>query len=95
MNSNNIVNKSASYTQEYPHIVNCLITLSTVLTCTLIISKNFPNTPIEFIYDATGRWFTPLMILGQMFLPFYVVYGVTKKFESIKSERRELAEKEA
>ena len=43
MNSNNIVNKSASYTQEYPHIVNCLITLSTVLTCTLIISKNFPN----------------------------------------------------
>ena len=43
MNSNNIVNKSASYTQEYPHVVNCLITLSTVLTCTLIISKNFPN----------------------------------------------------
>lgn len=43
MNSNNIVNKSASYAQEYPHVVNCLITLSTVLTCTLIISKNFPN----------------------------------------------------
>ena len=61
----------------------------------MFISKNFPNTPIEFIYDATGRWFTPLMILGQMFLPFYVVYGVTKKFESIKSKRRELAEKEA
>ena len=39
----NIVNKSASYAQEYPHVVNCLITLSTVLTCTLIISKNFPN----------------------------------------------------
>lgn len=61
----------------------------------MFISKNFPNTPIEFIYDATGRWFTPLMILGQMFLPFYVVYGIVKKFESIKSERRELAEKEA
>ena len=61
----------------------------------MFISKNFPNTPIEFIYDATGRWFTPLMILGQMFLPFYVVYGVVKKFESIKSERGELAEQEA
>ena len=50
MNSNNIVNKSASYTQEYPHVVNCLITLSTVLTCTLIISKNFPNYNIIRLY---------------------------------------------
>lgn len=50
MNSNNIVNKSASYTQEYPHVVNCLITLSTVLTCNLIITKNFPNYNIIRLY---------------------------------------------
>ena len=49
----------------------------------MFISKDFPNTPIQIIYNYTGKLFTPLMILGQMSVPFYVVYyflnRVTKK----------------
>lgn len=59
----------------------------------MFISKNFPNTPIEFIYGVTGRWFTPLMILGQMFLPFYLVYGIVKRRELARSESAELVER--
>lgn len=46
----NIVNKIDTYTQWYQHIVNYLITLSTVLTCNLIITKNFPNYNIIRLY---------------------------------------------
>lgn len=47
----------------------------------MFISENFPNTPIELFYNLTGRWFTPLMILIQMFIPFYFVYGIIKRKE--------------
>lgn len=40
----------------------------------MFISKNFPGTPIEPIYRITGPLFTPLMIVGQMTVPFYFVY---------------------
>ena len=46
----NIVNKIDTYTQWYQHIVNYLITLSTVLTCNLIITKKFPNYNIIRLY---------------------------------------------
>ena len=42
----------------------------------MFISKNFPGTIMEFLYNLTGRYFTFVMILGQSTLPFYVVYGV-------------------
>lgn len=45
----------------------------------MFISKNFPGTFIEIMYNFTGKFFTVVMILGQMFLPFYVVYGIAKK----------------
>ena len=61
----------------------------------MFISENFPHTPIEIIYKLTGRYFTPLMILGQMFLPFFVVYGIIKKIgkkeEIIEVEQQEIA----
>ncbi len=61
----------------------------------MFISENFPHTPIEIIYKLTGRYFTPLMILGQMFLPFFVVYGIIKKIgkkeEIIEIEQQEIA----
>lgn len=47
----------------------------------MFISENFPNTPIEILYNLTGRFFTPFMILGQMFFPFYFVYAIVKKSE--------------
>jgi hypothetical protein len=48
----------------------------------MFISKSFPNTPIEPIYNCTGVMFTPLMIIGQMTLPFYVVYFIIRVIRS-------------
>ena len=44
----------------------------------MFISRNFPHTPIELIYRITGPLFTPLMIIGQMTVPYYVVYALLK-----------------
>ena len=44
----------------------------------MFISHNFPGMPIEIIYNATGKFYTLVMSLAQMTLPFYVVYGIIK-----------------
>ena len=44
----------------------------------MFISQNFPGMPIEIIYNATGKFYTLVMSLAQMTLPFYVVYGIIK-----------------
>ena len=44
----------------------------------MFISQNFPGMPIEIIYNATGRFYTLVMSLAQITLPFYIVYGVIK-----------------
>lgn len=40
----------------------------------MFISKDFPGTPITILYHLTGKFFTPIMIITQMTLPFLVVY---------------------
>ena len=56
----------------------------------MFISKNFPGTPLEILYNLVGPLYTPIMVIGQMFLPFLVVYyGIdflTKKYY----ERKEI-----
>ena len=48
-----------------------------IFECNLMfISYNFPGTPIEFLYNISGKLFTPIMILLQATGPFYVVYGI-------------------
>ena len=42
----------------------------------MFISKNFPGTPIEVIYKFAGSFFTPLVSVAQMTLPFYTIYGI-------------------
>lgn len=42
----------------------------------MFISKNFPGTPIEILYKLTGPFFTLVTSVGQMTLPFYIVYGL-------------------
>lgn len=78
--------------------VICLLALAVNLEFNsnlMFISENFPHTPIEIIYKLTGRYFTPLMILGQMFLPFFAVYGIIKKIERkgeiLQIEQQEIA----
>lgn len=44
----------------------------------MFISKNFPGTPIEYIYKYTGKFFTPVVSICQMTLPFYTIYGLRK-----------------
>lgn len=46
----------------------------------MFISKNFKAVfIIDILYRTTGNLFTPIMILAQATLPFYVVYGITKR----------------
>ena len=57
----------------------------------MFISKNFPGTPIELIYNIFGKYFTLIMSLGQMILPFYIVYGVVKQMEKNKELNEQVA----
>ena len=57
----------------------------------MFISQNFPGMPIEILYNATGKYYTLVASLGQMTLPFYIVYGIlharslkVKKLEEAK-----------
>lgn len=40
----------------------------------MFISKDFPGTPITILYHLSGKFFTPIMIMLQMVLPFGIVY---------------------
>ena len=53
----------------------------------MFISKNFPNTPVEIIYNLTGKFFSFVMILIQVIGPFYVVYFVKYLIKKIKSKK--------
>lgn len=52
----------------------------------MFISKDFPGTPLTILYHLTGRFFTPIMIIAQMTLPFLVVYSVEKRKNNVKDE---------
>lgn len=58
----------------------------------MFISKNFPGTPIEAIYMATGPFFTLVTSIAQMTLPFYTIYGMknifTKKIGTNASQKK-------
>lgn len=41
----------------------------------MFISQDFPGMPISVVYNHTGVFFTPIMILLQMTLPFLMAYG--------------------
>lgn len=41
----------------------------------MFISRDFAGTPISILYRLCGRFFTPVMCLGQAFLPFFATYG--------------------
>ena len=41
----------------------------------MFVSRDFAGTPISILYRLCGRFFTPVMCLGQAFLPFFITYG--------------------
>lgn len=57
----------------------------------MFISKNFPGTPVEVVYNNTGKLFTFVMVLIQAIGPFYVVYLIKYLINKffIKSEETE------
>ena len=48
----------------------------------MFISQDFPGNPISVLYNNTGIFFSPIMILLQMTLPFLMVYGVLRLSKS-------------
>lgn len=50
----------------------------------MFISKDFPNSPLHLIYQISGPFYTIIMSLGQMVLPFYIVYGILQLKDKIK-----------
>lgn len=77
-------------------LVGCICVLAYIVNSIfgsnlMFISNNFPGTPIEIIYNITGKYFTLLMSLGQMILPFYIVYGIVKQTEKNNELKEQLA----
>lgn len=67
--------------KEYAILVGILCLIALVVNNIfdgnlMFISKTFTGTVIDVIYRATGRFFTPVMIIGQMTLPFIVIYAI-------------------
>ena len=52
----------------------------------MFISQNFPNTPMEVIYNVTGKFFPVVMTLGQAILPFYIIYFIKEKMPKERKE---------
>ena len=49
----------------------------------MFISKDFPGTPVGLIYKLTGKFFTPVATLIQMFMPFYTILGLKRLSELV------------
>ncbi len=44
----------------------------------MFISKNFPGTPIEILYKISGSYYPIVASIGQMTIPFFIVYYFLK-----------------
>ena len=44
----------------------------------MFISQDFPDNPLTILYHFAGPLFTPIMVIIQMTLPFYIIYGLDK-----------------
>lgn len=61
------------------YIFNCIFD-----TNLMFISENFPGTPIELIYNLTGKLYTIVSILAQATIPFYLIYFIINILKKIK-----------
>lgn len=62
----------------------------------MFVSKNYPGTPIEILYNLFGKLYPVIAILGQAIIPFFVILWlkentnlgkVIKKMQSVTEER--------
>lgn len=79
----NYIELSSKDIKYYSSLIGIICGLAYIVNKTfgsnlMFISENFPGTFIEYIYNFMGKFFTTFMVLGQMFLPFYTIYGIVK-----------------
>ena len=85
LNITNYIKLELSDIKYYASLVGIICILAFILnkifdSNLMFISKNFPGTPIELIYKFTGKFFTPVVSICQMTLPFYTIYGLRTKW---------------
>ena len=54
----------------------------------MFISKDFPGTPVGLLYKYTGKFFTPVAALIQIFGPFYAILGLKELIEVILKKKK-------
>ena len=43
----------------------------------MFVSQNFPGTPVEIVYNLTGKAFPICILLIHIFPPFWAMYGIS------------------
>ena len=91
VNITNYIDLKISDIKYYALLITVISCISYVVnkilgTNFMFISDNFPNTPVEIVYNLTGKFFTLVMILIQVVGPFYVVYFIRYLIKKIKYE---------
>lgn len=81
INATHYIELKASDIKYYATIVGAVCILAYIInkifdSNLMFISKNFPGTPVEILYNITGPFFTPIISVAQMTLPFYIVYVI-------------------
>lgn len=92
VNITNYIDLQLSDIKYYASLITGISLISYIVneklgTNFMFISKNFPNTPVEIIYNLTGKFFSFIMILIQVIGPFYVIYFVKYLIKKIKSQK--------
>ena len=65
------------------YIFNCIFDSNL-----MFISKNYPGTPIETIYNLTGNAYTFVAIIAQATIPFYLILFIKKMLNTtVKQEK--------
>lgn len=58
----------------------------------MFVTRNYPGTPIEWVYDLTGPAFPVAMIAIHIFAPFFAVFVLSKAAERLISGRHKKAD---
>lgn len=65
--------------------------VNTRYDCNLMfISKDFPGTPISVLYKTTGKFFTIIMCLIQIIVPFYFIYVIQNIIHKCKKNKNKI-----
>ena len=57
----------------------------------MFISQDFPGMPVSILYNGTGKWFTPIMVIAHMTIPFLCVYWLLKLKKWCMKKKMKLA----